>query len=427
MVRRAVWGWWFVLGAVACGARSNLDVREVDSDRPVATTATASTGGGGGAGGGGGLGAGGAGPSCDDMVWSGLPVGVGVADATTALRPRLVATSPTTTALVFELSTGGGAASTELFSVPLQDAFSTWPPAVGVREVHFPLVGPVAVAEGEPKEVAFAAIDPSPGETVLGRFEPETNGATFSGLDVFETPVALERVSLDGFVFMGETQNILGIYSVSTVVAPPLVRPLGSLGGADRPLAAEIETTGVAGWVVNTSDQPLDDCGEPDVPGPPRYANLWRYSVGDVTPVAALEFFEDLDDIDVAVGASGVWMGVGDTQGRYAVLEVAPPDPPDLQAVLVTEPIGGVYDLAAIVDAALLVGAFSNPALPEDPLRVTLVSGDGERASLVASPETGPAASGPTVLVAERSALIAWSGGAGTIWVGRVSCVDDPG
>lgn len=403
-----------VLGA--CGARSNLDLSETEplgsgGASSSSTSTTASSGGGG---------AGGEARQCTELAWAGPPVGIGVAAATPAVRPRVIRSSPTTTVVVFEFPAGGGGFR-ELYSVPVTAAFDAWPPALGAVEVHFPLVAPVAVSSGAVGQVAFSTLDPMGGTTILGRFEPEQNGSSFVDLPFFDTPFALAGTPNERFVLAVGPESFMELYGVSTVVTPPLLQPIGSVGCADRPLAAEVVVDGDDFWIANTADLPHDDCLDPDVPEAPHSFSVWRSEGSTLTPTASGTLPEPLVDIDLAVANSVQWVGVQDVLGRYSTYGYGPQGtgvaldlPPSSAAT---------YDLGVMGSDALIARIVPNAAMPDEALHISLRSFFDEVATLSAPPEAQGAASEPFLLVEGDQALVAWADGFGTVWLGRVDCV----
>jgi len=412
------WGLSLVGWLVACGARSTLDVETLG-------TSGEGAGGQGAAGSGGGAvttgsgGSGGQPPRCEGLVWAGPPVGIGVAAATPAERPRLVATSPTTTVLLFEFATSG-AGSSELFSVPITGAFGAWPPTSGEREVHLPLVAPVVTSAGAPGEVAFTTLEPGGGAPILGRLTPEQNGSSFVTLPFGGSPLALGGTTDERFLLASGPPNFLRLDVVSTVVSPPLIQPVGRVGCADRPLDAEIVEDVAGGfWIANTSDQPHDDCLEPDIPEPPRVVSLWRAELTELTPVASHEGEESFTEVDLAARDEVAWVGAADEANGYTLLRHGPGGDDVLSVA--PSPAPAQYDLGAIFEEAVLARVM--PTVPGDELRVSLLTPEGEVAALSLPPASVPPASGPAVLVDGGRALIAWADAIGTVWVGRADCV----
>jgi len=400
----------------ACGARSNLDVSETEPPgaggaSSTSAITTASTGGGG---------AGTEAPQCTNLAWAGPPVGIGIAAATPAMRPRIIRSSPTTTVVVFEFPTGGGGLQ-ELYSVPVTDAFDAWPPALGALEVHFPLVAPVAVSSGAVGEVAFSTLDPVGGTTIMGRLEPEQNGSSFVDLPLFVPPFALAGTSNERFVLAVGPESFMELYGVSTVVTPPLVQPIGSVGCADSPLAAEVVVDGDDFWIANTADQPHDDCLDPDVPEAPRSFSVWRSEGSALMPIVSRTLPEALVDIDLAVADSVQWVGAQDVLGRYVVFGYGP----DFSGIAMDElaPAAATYDLGVMRGDALVARVMPNGPPPEDTLRISLVSIFDGGITLAAPPEAQDAASGPSLLVEGDQALVTWADGFGTVWLGRVDCI----
>ncbi len=403
-----------VLGG--CGARSNLELAETEplgagGASSSSTSTTASSGGGG---------TGGEAPQCTELAWAGPPVGIGVAAATPAVRPRIIRSSPTTTVVVFEFPAGGGGFR-ELFSVPVTAAFDTWPPALGALEVHFPLVAPVAVSSGAVGEVAFSTLDPMGGTTIIGHLEPEQNGSSFVDLPFFDPPFALAGTPNERFVLAVGPESFMELYGVSTVVTPPLVQPIGSVGCADRPLAAEVVVDGDDFWIANTADLPHDDCLDPDVPEAPRSFSVWRSEGSTLTPIVSRTLTEPLVDIDLAVAGSVQWVGVKDVLGRYLMSGYGPEGIG--MAIDVPASNSATYDLGVIGSDALLARIVPNATTPDEALQIRLRSFFEEVATLSAPPEALGAASEPFLLVEGDQALLAWADGFGTVWLGRIDCI----
>jgi hypothetical protein len=311
---------------VACGARTSLspegEAAGGGGGAPVSATSSSgtsspSTSAGGAEGGGGsGTGEGGAPAACETLLWAGEPVFLGPPGAPLAKVPSLIPLGERSVAVVFE-EVGGG--STLVSSAV--DPWSTWPPRTGPVDAHFPVPfggSPVAVSEGDAGDFAFATSD-GVGGLVLGQSDP--GGSSF-----LELPGAtgaarfLARAAGAGpspFLVGHGPPTALVVSRVGAFAPGEVPVPLGPFGCADRPVATDVTVFGAGFAVASTADGPLDDCLDPDFPGPPIAGQVHVFDrAGMLLGADAIEREVALVDIRVAERDGGGWLATlaeGDT------------------------------------------------------------------------------------------------------------------
>jgi hypothetical protein len=332
--RRSVTLSLLLAGLAGCGARSTLRADGGDGDGGAGgSPATSTSGGFGGAGGSGGSG----GDDrfvCVQLSWAGDAVPISLPFAPLA-EPELVRVGPDEVALVVRGNDGAGGLVT---SLRVSGAFADgWAPTIGAADANFPTNEVFAVGEGEPGSFAFAVGQPGSQERVLAQAEPGQNGSQF--VTYFSSDGgarALARDALGSYaVARGDVSVFVDVLDAWT--PDTFVRSYGGLGCADTaPLAGVVPTSDGAFLVASTADQPFDDCSDPDLPGPPLAAHVYRLdgdaaiqgsAYSEPAPVRALALaprqegawlllardgsptvsLQALDDLGLAVGNPWTW------------------------------------------------------------------------------------------------------------------------
>lgn len=413
-----------LLGALAaCGARTTL---EADDAPPSGGGGGAAQGGGGA--GDGASGGGGAAPlACAELVWAGEPVLVDLPFGNGLGTVELVPTGDGDYGLVFNALTD--ALGNNLGSFPIRQPFQAWPPTLGGADVNFSTQWRFAVSQGEPTMFAFVASDSV--SLILGQALPGQNGSTLitspgSPADM----LALARNDLGNYgAVMGS--SLMTGFTFADLSPDIAAIEAGVLGCADVGLA-DVAPAGASFIAASASDQPFDDCIDPDIPGPPRYVQTYGFDASGSFRLGDFLAFDDpVTELRLAARPGGAWLGV-QTLGAgsfdvYAVEE-------DLSIAKVpTHFVSGRttarHALAAAGDTFALAEVVRTIAGPDSGLIVAIevdhalvsLSGDAIGAvpmgepSIVASPDG-------------RSLLVAWLDAASfapSVVIARADCLGD--
>lgn len=293
-----------MLVVAACGARTPVEVDGTggaagaggtsSSSGPGATTSS-------GEGGGDSF-------DCPALAWAGDPISVTFGG--TAASPRLVRTGAKEWAVVFESSDGGG----ELVaSFAVDDAFGTWPPAIGSVDAHLPVGQRFAATRGDPGQIAFAVTDLA-GSTVLAQSPPGANGCTFVDWPGPVGPIGFAARSPVGSYLLGRYAQAAGgtamtIDLVSGFEPDPAVLELGALACSVDRVPADVAAAPGGGWFVASASQaPFDACAAAS--GPPRYVQIHRVEGAMVVDASASDDLGVLAEVLLASRTSGAWLGV---------------------------------------------------------------------------------------------------------------------
>jgi hypothetical protein len=402
--------------AHGCGARS-----ELDDPRTLGGSDVGGSGGGGGAvggNGGAGGGVGGAGgelASCEALAWVGEPVAIGVAAVTPAVRPTMISVGGGRVGLAFQMAN-----DPTLLSLAIDGAFDAWPPTLGAFFANHPQPARLALSPGVPGEIAYltSGFD---ADLDLGSFEPGQNGSSFVDLPLAGVAMFVARSPAGAFLAGVGTSDagFLRTAWVSGLPVQPLVTDLGGLGCADAPVVAEVASTdGEMFWLANTSDVPHDDCIDPDLPGPPLFANLWAAEPGTLIPIASRAGAAPLDEIDLAANGQRRFIGMRDVAFSYTLWrsddldEVESLDEPQLDAQ---------HDLALMDADLVLARLLPDGAVPGGEVSLHLFSASGRRSALRI--EDANPTSEPSLIIEGDRALVAWADAVGSIWIARADCL----
>jgi hypothetical protein len=204
------------------------------------------------------------------------------------------------------------------------------------------------------------------------------------------------------------------------MVAQPLINPLGTLGCADSFVVAAgaAVPNDDSFWLANSSDMPFDDCIDPDLPGPPTFANLWRVSPSRAEPVLNETTEAPIEEIDVAAAGTGIWMVLRDTGNNDVVVFFDEPE--SSRFVLGTPSVDSANAIGAIGDRLAVVKLISDPRGGDVSVHLSTREGFSE---VLASPITTPfARSQPAILVDGAIALVAYANDLGEIVLMRADC-----
>jgi hypothetical protein len=265
----------------------------------------AGTGGGGAAGFGGFGGA--EGPPCDVIEWQDEVVVIPATVGGFAVRPRLVRVGVVRLALVFEAPVFDAT----LLASALVDPWDDWPPTVSAVDANFPSAPtwnrfPVSHAEGD--SFAFAA--PQGNAMALGLAEPGQNGSTFVDWPTpNEEAKTLARSNAGSYLVGRGPPTGLVVDLLPGFVPDPVPLVLGGFGCASPFVSASaVGVEDAAFLVATTADLPNDDCADPDVPGAPRFVQVWRVSASGVAPGAWFEASAPVLEVALSGRIGGAWL-----------------------------------------------------------------------------------------------------------------------
>ncbi len=353
--------------------------------------------------------------SCEALEWVGEPIAIGVAGASPAQRPQLIAVGGGRVGLAFQLSIDA-----TLFSVAIDNAFDAWPPTTGAFDANYPFGPRFALSSGEPGEIAFTTTDTGL-LNVLGGFEPGQNGSSFIDLPFSGTAMFLARSPTGAYLtgLGSSNESFLRTAWVSQRIAMPLVNEHGGIGCADAPLAADVANTGgETFWVANSSDMPLDDCIDADIPGPAVFANLWQAEPSAILPVASMSTAAPLDEIDLAANDQRLWVGMRDASFAYTLWRF---DEVEEVELLQEPPLDAQHDIGLLGPDLIVARLVLSNGFSDGEVSLHLFGATGSRAVLRRT-DVGTT-SEPSLLVRDDQALLAWADNSGSLWVARAQCV----
>ncbi len=370
-------------GGLGCGARSAIDKPDHESAGgvggavSVATSSSASGGGDGGEGG-----AGGAPLRCESVAWVGEPVTISLGGSVQVERPFIARTSATSFGVAYGLVDVPVGPFTTLGSFAVTDPFGAWPPAIGTPNVNFPTGERYAFIAGEPGEIGFAAADAGGAALALGGFVPGENGSSFLTLPIATGPVLFAaRSGLGAYLIGTGDPGALYVDHISSFSVGAEVTSLGSFGCGDSELmgAASALTNADAFWVASSSDQPFDDCIDPDLPGPALFAQVARVSSEGRTPLDATSTADVVTEIDVAATAASVWTGVGVEHDYLLYADGVGAAP---VAILSTELVTARHTIARLGEQVVVVQLVPADQQPGGELTLFVASADGQLLTL---------------------------------------------
>lgn len=364
---------------------------------------------------------------CRSLAWAGDPVPIALPSGGSPDQLDIQRVDGTLFGVAARLEEG---ALDVIASQAVVDPFGSWPPELAASDVHFPTAERVAFTPFEPGQLGFVAEDTSSpmSELVLGGTLPGENGSTFVPLGV-QAGGALHdaaRSALGAYLVVTGFPSFVSAHLIERYAAPPEVIDLGSLGCAEvAPPASVSPLVGADGfWVLHASDEPFDDCLDPDLPGPALYANLRRVEEGTVGDHAFKQATDPFTELDVAGASDGAWVGVrvGDRR-EYSIYR----DDFDAPlAVLVPDLTPARHALAAMGSGLAVSELVSATAQPGGELRVRFVRPDGS-STFLESEQLPPFAVGEPALFASvdpPAMLVAYAIDDGTVLLARADCLE---